>query len=119
MVVGLDRLLRVSRVSRRIVRHVDHGDTLLKGYRGTREPGPKNPAGFGSDPDPVAGSTRPGKPAEYPGSERRGGTPNVNCLVILIAYFPNCLALKGAWKKDPDTKGTTLLLPSYLLANEI
>ena len=55
-----------------IVRHADHGDTLLNGYPGTRVPGPKNPAGFGSDPDPVVGSTRPGKPAGYPGSKRTG-----------------------------------------------
>ena len=30
-------------------------------------PGPKNPAGFGSDPDPVADSTRPGKTRRVPG----------------------------------------------------
>ena len=52
-----------------IVRHADYGDTMLNGYRGTRVPGPKNQAGFGSDPDPVAGSTRPGK--------RTGGTPTM------------------------------------------
>ena len=58
-----------------IARHADHGDNSLNGYPGTRIPGPKNPAGFGSDPDPVAVSTRPGKPAGYPGSKRTGGTP--------------------------------------------
>ena len=57
------------------VSHADHGDTLLNGYLGTRVPGPKNPAGFRSDPDPVAGSTRPGKPAGYPGRKRTCGTP--------------------------------------------
>ena len=57
-----------------IVRHADHGDTLLNGYPGTRVPGPKNPAGFGSDPDPVAGITCPGRLAGYPGSQRTGGT---------------------------------------------
>ena len=60
-----------------IIRHAEHWDTLLNGYPGTWVPGPKNPAGVGSDPDPdpVAGSTRPGKPTGYPGSTRTGGTP--------------------------------------------
>ena len=58
-----------------IAKHTDHGDTLLNGYPGTRAPGAKNPTDFGSDPDPVEGSTRPGKPAGYPGSKRTGGTP--------------------------------------------
>ena len=59
-----------------IVRHADHGDTLLAGYPGTPVSAPKNPAGFGSDPDPVADSTRPGKLAGYSGSKRMGGTPS-------------------------------------------
>ena len=76
-----------------IAKHADHGDTLLNGYPGTRAPGAKNPADFGSDPDPVEGSTRPGKPAGYPGSKRTGGTPSVLvycCLLMLFAivYLP-------------------------------
>lgn len=44
---------------------------------GTRVPGPKNPAGFGSDPEPVTGSTHPGKAAVIfgPGSTRMGSAP--------------------------------------------
>ena len=60
-----------------IVRHADHGDTFLNAYPGTRISGPKNPADFGSDTDPVTGTTRPGKPARYPGPTRTGGTPSV------------------------------------------
>ena len=53
-----------------IVRHADHGDVA------NRVPNPKNPAGFGSDPDPVAGSTLPDKnPPGTRGSKRTGGTP--------------------------------------------
>ena len=72
-----------------ILRQADHGDTLLNGYPGTRSgrvpgylstraPGPKNPAGFGTDPDPVIGRTRPGKHAGYPGPTRTGGTPTTH-----------------------------------------
>ena len=57
-----------------IVRHAHQGDTLLNGYSGTRT---ENPAGFGSDQDPVTGRARPDKPAGYPGPTRMGGTPSV------------------------------------------
>ena len=36
MIVGLDRLFRVLKMSGGIVRHVDHGDALLNGFPGTR-----------------------------------------------------------------------------------
>ena len=62
-----------------IVRHADHGDTLLTRYPGTRVPGTRNPAGFGSDPDPVAGITRPRRPAGYPG-RRTGGTAKIHMI---------------------------------------
>ena len=64
-----------------IVRHVDHGDTLLNGYHTVRDgyPGtrPKKSADFGSDPDPVTGRTRQDKRAGQPGPTRTGGTPTV------------------------------------------
>ena len=71
-------------MSRGIVRHADHGDTFLNAYPGTRISGPKNPADFGSDTDPVTGTTRPGKPARYPGPTRTGGTPNLHLIRFLI-----------------------------------
>ena len=65
-----------------IVRHADHGDTLLNGYPGSR---PEKPGGFWVGPGPGSGITRPGKPTRvntypgkptgYPGSKRTGGTP--------------------------------------------
>ena len=59
-----------------IVRHADCGPTLLDEYPGIRVLGPNIQAGCGSDPDPVTGRTRPGKPDGDAGPTRTGGTPN-------------------------------------------
>ena len=52
------------------VRHGNHGDTSPNGYPSTRVPGPKNPAGFGSDPDPVTGRVRGNPPGTQVRHER-------------------------------------------------
>ena len=65
-----------------VVRHADHGDTFQPGY--PRVPCPKNPAGFRSDTDTVAGSTRPGRLAGYPGRKRMGGTPSLSPVAPVV-----------------------------------
>ena len=73
-----------------IVRHDDHRDTFVTWVHGhPGVPGPKKLAGFGSGLDPVAGSTRHGKPAGYPGSKRTGGTRTVLVLLYCCAVRDN------------------------------
>ena len=49
-----------------------------------------DPAGFGSDSDPVTGRTRPGKPAGYPDPTRTGGTPSAVCVRPETAVCCDC-----------------------------
>ena len=89
-----------------IVRHADHGETLLNGtrvpgysfgtgirvlvrdgYPGTRIPGypvRKPRRVFGSDPEPVTGRACPVKLAGYAVPTRTGGTPT-QCVAVYIA----------------------------------
>ena len=53
-----------------VVRHADHGDTLLNGYSGT--PPEKPGGGFGSDP----------------GSKLTGGTPTVTYIALSPLHSP-------------------------------
>ena len=83
-----------------IVRHADHGGTLINWYpgtlvpvrdgypggTGTRVPGypAQTPGGLGADP--VTRRTRPGNPDGYPGPTRTGGTPS---MYPLRSAFPS------------------------------
>ena len=80
VLVGLDRHVRVLRwivccvfegFLEVIVRHADHGDTLVKGYPGTQ---PEKPGGFWVGPGPGGGYYPSGYTRRYPGSKRTGGT---------------------------------------------
>ena len=71
-----------------------------------RVPGPKNLAGFGSDPGPVAGSTRSRKPDWYPGSKLTGGTPTTYSIRMIWSHERRALgALFLVSRSEPASPG--------------
>ena len=78
--------------------------------------GPKNPAGFGSDLDPVAGSTRPGKPAGYPDIKRTDDTPTV-CGVVPVTAIYIAGIVTVAWGIHTGTMKGPLLYCVYIGLN--